>query len=195
MRSALRFVSEYLGRNKSLFFALMIMQLIDLAFVTFAPLSAKFLIDYAIIPKDLSFLKMLLGVLIAGAAASFAAGMASDWLLSKLGSKVHHDLRLQLFTRLQLLPIGYYQRVRPGDILSRFTVDAVEMTGFVTGTVPYAFRTFVSLAVSLGIMIYLDWRLTLIFLLGAAIFFVAPALLGKNKPICRTKKNWTRAPA
>ena len=180
MRFVLRFAAEYLGRHKGLFFALMIMLLIDLMFVTFAPLSVKFLIDYAIIPKNASFLYMLLGILTAGAAASFAAGIAGDWLLSKLGSKVHRDLRVRLFTRLQFLPIGYYQRVRTGDVLSRFTVDAIEVTGLITGTVPYAFRTLVSLAASLGIMIYLNWTMTLIVLAGAVILFVLPALLGKR---------------
>ena len=180
MRYVLRAIAEYLFRYKALTFTLLFMLFIDLMFVTFAPLSIKFLIDYAIIPKDVSYLYALLAILAAGAAANFAAGIAGDWLQAKLGSTVHHDLRVQLFTHLQKLPIGYYQRVRSGDILSRFTVDLIEITGTVSGMVPAAFRSLLSFTISLGIMIYLDWRMTLIFILGVAVFFLSPLLLGNK---------------
>jgi len=180
MRHALRTVGGYVGRSKWLALLCMLLMLIDLMFETFAPLSVKFLIDYAIIPKDIDFLYRLLIILAVGAAASFAAGIIGDYMLSKLSARLHYDLRVRLFEHLQKLPIGYYQRVRSGDILTRFNTDLGDITETVYGSFPAAFRSAAGLFASLGIMFYLDWRATLCFLLGAAVFFIAPALLGNK---------------
>lgn len=177
---ALRSIAGYLRPYKFLSLLFLFLLLIDLTFVTFAPLSFKFLIDNAIVPKDEAFLILILIIIAVGAALSFAAGIGGDYILSLIGARTHRFLRESLFRTLQELPIGFYQRVRSGDILSRFSVDLLEIESTVCQTLPGLLQSLISLVVSCGIMIYLDWRLSLCVVAGSLLLVAGPALLGKK---------------
>ncbi|MBM4143650.1 MAG: ABC transporter ATP-binding protein [Lentisphaerae bacterium] len=66
-----------------------------------------------------------------GAAGYLALSLFTQWVLRyrsllalRLGEDVISDLRVAMFTRLQIMPLAFFDRTRLGRIISRFTSDS-----------------------------------------------------------------------
>ena len=96
--------------------------------------------------------------------------IGGETLLSKISFSVVHTIRCQLFDHLLLMPSAYFDSTSKGEILSRFTYNVAQLRD--TGT--YALKSIIQdggkIFVYFGVMFYLNWKLTLIFLT------VAPAV-------------------
>jgi subfamily B ATP-binding cassette protein MsbA len=101
---------------------------------------------------------MVLLVAIVGAVGSYIERQS----VTTLGQRVTHELRCRIYTHAQRLSMSYHDKKRTGDIISTATadVDAIQsaITSGVLDTVYYALL----LAGMSGLMLYLDWRFTLI---------------------------------
>ena len=85
------------------------------------------------------------------------------------------DIRRQLFAKLQALSVDFYIRKSLGDILARFTGDlAVIQAGFTQATF-ITCMVAISLLINIPVMLWLDWRLTLLSLLSL------PLILATNR--------------
>ena len=102
---------------------LVVALLLDVAYDTFLPLCLKFVIDYAIVPKDLHAFAWILGGLVAAFFMATVSAVGRDYLYGWLGAHVLHDLRLKLFKHLQSLSMDFFGRAQPGDLLARFSTD------------------------------------------------------------------------
>jgi ATP-binding cassette subfamily B multidrug efflux pump len=72
---------------------------------------------------------LLLAALYLGAIALVQAmSFATDYLTAIIAQHALHRLRMRLFSYLQRLPLGYYDRTPMGDVISRCTAD-VETVG------------------------------------------------------------------
>ena len=71
-------------------------------------------------------------------------------------------MRDQLFGHIERLPYAWHARHRTGDIIQRCTSDIDTMKRFVSEQMTSIFRILVLLALSLGFMISMNWKLTLI---------------------------------
>ena len=115
-------------------------------------------------PDKLTQLPLLLFGLMALRAVS---GFISNFSMRWLGRRVVEDLRRDTFKRLMQLPVGFYDANSAGLIVSKLTFDAEQMSGACTKVVLTVVRdSFTALGI-LGYMLYLDWRLTLVFALIA----------------------------
>ena len=115
-------------------------------------------------PDKLTQLPILLFGLMALRAVS---GFISNFSMRWLGRYVVEDLRRDTFKRLMQLPVGFYDANSAGLIVSKLTFDAEQMSGACTKVVLTVVRdSFTALGI-LGYMLYLDWRLTLVFALIA----------------------------
>ncbi|BDV41234.1 xenobiotic ABC transporter ATP-binding protein [Geotalea uraniireducens] len=112
-------------------------------------------------------------------AAGFLALIVSDslltflqsWLLQYLGQKVMFDLRLELFTHLQRLPVAFFDRVPTGSLVTRVTSD-VEVLGemFAAGIITVV-GDILFLAGIVGVMLWMNLKLSLV------TFSVLPVLI------------------
>jgi subfamily B ATP-binding cassette protein MsbA len=98
--------------------------------------------------------------------AAFARGIGDvigEILLSRISFTVVHDIRTELFDQLLFLPSGYFDASSQGHLVSRITYNVAQLRN--TGT--DALKTIVQdggkLLVYLGVMLFLSWKLTLIF--------------------------------
>ena len=78
---------------------------------------------------------------------------------------IEYDLRNDLFAHLQRLPLGYFQRARTGEIMSRATNDLSAVRLMLGPGVMYLANTVVVALISLGFMIAISPRLTALSLL------------------------------
>ena len=76
--------------------------------------------------------------------------------------EIEYDIRNAFFTRLQQMPLGYYQARRTGDLMSRATNDLNAVRMMIGPAVMYSASTILVFAVAIILMISIDARLTLI---------------------------------
>ncbi len=82
-------------------------------------------------------------------------------ILIGISRQTEYKIRGELFDHLQTLPMAFYQRSRIGDLLSRTTNDLNEVRMLLGPAIMYTFQTFVTVLFAMPVMLYLDWRLTL----------------------------------
>jgi ATP-binding cassette, subfamily B, bacterial MsbA len=116
---------------------------------------------------------VLLLALVVKNAAAYAASMGSVAIQEGVVS----DLRVRLVRHLQTLPLGFFQRMKGGQLVARIISDTDQVKTAVSAALASLFQNVVVIAVYVAILIALSWRLTLVALL------LAPALLLVIRPL------------
>ena len=124
----------------------------------------KRIIDEVIIPQDTSALRgILINYLII--ALGFGTGVfIFIYLTGLLGQRVQYELRQRLFTHLQTLSLGYYDRTPVGWIMSRLTSDTERIAELVTWGLLDTTWAFTNLLAAAAFMLYINWQLALVVL-------------------------------
>jgi len=106
--------------------------------------------------------------------AVYAAGLLSQYVQGS----VARDLRTALHRRLQQLDVGYFHRVKGGQLLSRMLSDSDEAKWVVSEALVTVLQNATLIAVYLVILLTLSWRLTLVTLAAAplAVLVLRPIL-------------------
>jgi subfamily B ATP-binding cassette protein MsbA len=157
----LRYVKPYWG-----VFALSIVgMLITAATEVALPMAVKPFLDGTFVNKDPFLITwvpvfMVLLYIVRGAGA-YLGTYASAWV----GNKVVMDLRDAMFRRMLALPLGYFHDNTTGNLISRFTFDAAQVTGAATNVVTVLIKDSVTLLGLLAYLLYIDWKLTLLSLI------------------------------
>lgn len=106
---------------------------------------------------------MLFGLLALRAFAGFSAGFAMRWV----ARRVVEDLRLDVFKKLMTLPVSFFDANSAGVVTSKITYDTEQMSKAATSVAVTLVRDSLTILGMLAYMLYLDWRLTIIFILIA----------------------------
>ena len=121
---------------------------------------------------------------LAGIGAIFAAGMVAAWLQQYLMVSVTQGtqkrIRDEMFTRMQKLPLRYFDSNTAGNIMSRYTSDIDTLRQMVSQSIPQAFSSIITIVVIFSAMVRTSWILTLVTMLTVAgIMFVTITVVGK----------------
>ena len=117
-------------------------------------------------------------------ACVFAAGMLASFFQSYLmvgvTQGIQKTIRDETFTKMQKLPIRYFDSNTAGNIMSRYTSDIDTMRQMISQSIPQAVSSVVTLVVILITMIKTSWMLTLVSMVTiVGVFFVTKTLAGK----------------
>ncbi|MBV9264343.1 MAG: ABC transporter ATP-binding protein [Candidatus Eremiobacteraeota bacterium] len=142
------------------------------------PLAFRIIINAVLIPPrghaaDLKALYLSLGLTSVALILANCAIYGQTYLTAWSGQHLVARLRVRLFERMLNLPLGEFDKWRPGELIARFSTDLQIMIDAVSVSVPQlvvALATFVS---SFATMIYLDWLLTLTLVLVAPVVSLA----------------------
>ncbi|KEZ48372.1 ABC transporter ATP-binding protein [Metabacillus indicus] len=125
------------------------------------PLFTKNLID------DFSFESIgafhILLLLSAFVAQAITSGI-SIYLLNYVGQHVVAKLRERLWKKHIHLPVSFYDQHKTGEMISRMTNDTAILKGLITDHITNFFTGIIAIIGSFGILLYLDWQMTLIML-------------------------------
>jgi ATP-binding cassette subfamily B multidrug efflux pump len=91
---------------------------------------------------------------------------------------VEYDLRNAFFSRLQQMPLGYYQARRTGDLMSRATNDLNAVRMMIGPAVMYSANTLLVFVVAIVLMLSIDPWLTLIALVPLPLVSVSVQYFG-----------------
>lgn len=95
------------------------------------------------------------------------AGFVSMYSIRWIARRVVETLRREAFGRLMHMPVSFFDSQSTGIIVSKLTYDAERLSSVATRTAMNVFRDVLTVIGLLGYMVYLDWRLTLIFAMVA----------------------------
>src|SRR3954471_2593459 len=126
------------------------------------PPLAKLAIDDGIVPGDLAKLDWIVAAFVASALVYWACSYAQTWLVNWVGQRALADLRMQIFGHLQRMPVGFYERVPAGVLISRMTNDVEALDSLVTDTVITLVSSSLTLVGTIVILVALDVKLALL---------------------------------
>ncbi|MFF1262619.1 ABC transporter ATP-binding protein [Streptomyces sp. NPDC058321] len=133
----------------------------------------KIVVDEVLVPRDLRpFLWIAptyLGLIVGSGILGFADDMTSTWV----SERFLLALRCDVFRHVQGLSLGFFERRRLGDVLSRVTGDVDAVETFLLSGVADALYQVIRLGVFLGLLLYLQWDLTLLALVIVPLFWSA----------------------
>ncbi len=121
-----------------------------------------------------------------GIACLFAAGMASSFLhqflMVSVGQGTQKVIRDEMFTKMQKLPLRYFDSNTAGNIMSRYTSDIDTLRQMISMSIPQCVSSLVTLAVVFIAMLRASWILTIVILFTVtAILFVTIKIVGKSR--------------
>lgn len=140
---------------------------LTLAFITTVlvlaqPYFTKLLIDNGLIAGRFDVVLKICGLMISLAILSVILGGLNHWLYIKVSAQILFAIRTAVYQHLQRLPPGFYLERSTGDILSRLDGDVAEIQRFITDTLLSSLNGVLALVGSLSVMIWLDWRLSVL---------------------------------
>ena len=124
-----------------------------------------------------NFIIKLVCIFVVGIVANFL----QSYLMVAVTQGVQKTIRDETFTKMQQLPIRYFDGNTAGDIMSRYTSDIDTMRQLISMSIPQAFSSVVTLVAVLVAMLRESWMLTIVTLFTVSgVFFVTKYLAGKS---------------
>ena len=119
-----------------------------------------------------------------GIGAIFAAGMIAaflqQYLMVSVTQGTQKPIRDEMFTKMQRLPLRYFDSNTAGNIMSRYTSDIDTLRQMVSQSIPQAFSSIITIIVIFSAMLRTSWILTIVTMLTVAgIMFVTISVVGK----------------
>lgn len=142
-----------------------------LIFAATTPLAAAWLgwtID-AIESKDLDWRVYSPLLCIAIAFIRGVGGFLGGYSIAHVANYLIHRMRSQIMEHTLDLPVRFFDRAEPGRLISKVTYDVNQITGAVTNAVTVVLREGLTVIGLLAALFYVDWQLSLAFLLIAPI--------------------------
>ncbi len=112
-----------------------------------------------------------------------AKGIFQYWMrviLIGISRDIEYDLRNDIFAHLIGLSSDFYARFRTGDIMARSTNDLNAVRMMLGPGIMYWCETTLTAVLSIGVMLWVDWRLTLVSLLPAPLVSLVVIWFGQR---------------
>jgi ATP-binding cassette subfamily B protein len=85
-----------------------------------------------------------------------------NYLTTRVGQFVMHDLRRLLYHHVQRLSLAYHDQKRTGDLISRVTSDIDAIQNLISSVLLGILVNILTLVGMIGVMFYLNWKFTLV---------------------------------
>ncbi|HXG84441.1 MAG TPA: ABC transporter ATP-binding protein [Pyrinomonadaceae bacterium] len=152
------------------------------------PASSKYLIDEVITNRHFEMLKWIaLAVGVSTLIQAFTS-FALTQILGIAAQRAITEMRKRVQTKIERLPVSYFDSTQSGQLISRIMNDAEGIRNLVgTGLVQLA-GSLITAAISIGVLFYINWRLTAVTIVVLASFGVVLAFAFKRlRPIFRER--------
>lgn len=102
------------------------------------------------------------------------------YFMSYIASNLVHALRCELFGKMLVAPTTYYDAHSSGVLISKITFNVEQVTGAVTKALKIMVREGLTVIALLSYMLYLNWRLCLVFVLVVPPILLVVTFVGKH---------------
>ncbi|NKI17236.1 lipid A export permease/ATP-binding protein MsbA [Spongiibacter sp. KMU-166] len=105
---------------------------------------------------------------------------AGNYYIAGISLRLVHILRCELYEKMQYLPSAYYDRNSTGVLISKITFNVEQVTGAAVNALKIVLREG-SFAIGLiGYLLYINWKLTMVFVLALPMIAVIVYWVGKR---------------
>jgi ATP-binding cassette, subfamily B, multidrug efflux pump len=179
MGPAFRRLLPYVLRYRREFLGGLLCVLITTAIQLLPPWVLKYAVDDLTAEvtrqKLMRYAALILAIAVVGALFRFLMRR----ILIGASRAIEYDIRNDFFARLQLLPLGFYQARRTGDLMSRATNDLNAVRMMIGPAVMYTSNTILVFVVAIGVTLSIDAQLTLIALVPLPAVSIAVHFFGR----------------
>ncbi len=153
---------RYLGRHRWTMAVIAVMVAVSAGANITGTYLLKPVINTYIIPGDLAGLARMVMLMAALYLTGALACYGYNQLMVRVTQKVVSEIRLDLFTHAQRLPLNYFDTHTHGELMSRFTNDVDTITEALNGSFTMLIQSFITITGTLIMLVVLDWRLSMI---------------------------------
>jgi ATP-binding cassette subfamily B protein len=125
------------------------------------PMLTQLVIDVAIPARDIGLAWRAAGWMVVALAAAFACSYVETILTSLLGQRVMQQMRIDIFSHLQRLPVRFFDRNPVGRLVTRVTSDVESLNELFTAGVVAGLGDLFTLVAIGALMLAVDWKLAL----------------------------------
>ena len=108
------------------------------------------------------------------------AGFLNQFLMVTVGQGTQKRIRDTLFSKMQRLPVGYFDKNTAGNLMSRYTSDIDTLRQMISQSIPQCVSSVITLIVLFVTMVKTSWILTCVILVTVALItFTTVTIAGK----------------
>jgi len=109
----------------------------------------------------------------------FLAQYVQIRIMQRVGQQTMYDMRQEIFAHIQRLSMSYFDKNPVGRLVTRVTTDVDALNDLFAAGVVTMINDFFLLAVMVGVLLYLDWRLALAALAALPLILVVTFVFRK----------------
>ncbi len=166
MKKIWRFARHYRKELALLLFVTTLISILSLI----TPLLIRILIDQAIPHEDRNLVNVLGVILVSIPILNGLLGVYERKLNSTIGEGIIHDLRTALYEHIQKMSLHFFTKTRTGELMARFSNDILGAQQMVSTTLTTILTNVITFLVAIGIMLQLNWQLTLLAIIILPLF-------------------------
>jgi ABC-type multidrug transport system fused ATPase/permease subunit len=152
------------------------------------PASTKYLVDDIIVAKRAEMIMPLALAVLAATVVQAATGFALSQVVSIAAQRAISEMRQSIQQHVLRLPVSYFDSTKTGILISRIMTDAEGVRNLVGTGIIQLLGGFLTAAIALGVLIWLNWKLTVVTLVILIGFGAMMAIAFKRlRPIFRER--------
>lgn len=176
----LRNLLHYMGNHRFLLLIVAILVSVSALANLFGTYMLKPIVNNYIVPRDVQGL--IFAVLFT--ACIYGAGVLSSFgytqLMVIVAQKIIKEIREDLFHRMMMLPLRYFDTNSNGDTMSHFTNDVDTIADALNNSFAMLIQSFIQIVGTLTLIFILNWQLSLIVLVCYIVMFAYIQFSGKR---------------
>ena len=174
---------EFVKPYKTTYYFVMIAAILLSVFSTLTPYLLKVTVDDYIRLQDYEgmvlMVSLMLGALLFEVLFQFLFVFYANWL----GQKVIKDLRVKLFRKILFFKMAYFDKSAVGRLVTRAVSDIETIASIFSQGLFMIIADFLKMFLVIGVMLYVDWRLSIIVFSILPIILYATRLFQKSMKI------------
>ncbi|KMQ62452.1 ABC transporter ATP-binding protein [Chryseobacterium sp. BLS98] len=186
-KASLSFLLKYLVKYKRLVVQLIIGLLIGSLLTLIFPFLTQSIVDIGIKSQDLNIIYLILLAQVMLFIGKMGFDIVRSWILLHLSTRINISIVSDFFIKLMKLPISFFDTRMTGDILQRID-DHHRIEQLLTNTSLNILFSVVNLVVFSAVLFFYDYKLFLVYLLGATLYMMWVLFFFKKRKLLDYEK-------
>lgn len=170
-KTSFAFLSRYLLKYKSLVVQLAIGLLAGSLLSLIFPFLTQSIVDVGIQNQDLNFIYLILLAQVMLFLGNMGIEIIRSWILLHLSTRINISIISDFFIKLMKLPISFFDTRMTGDIMQRIN-DHHRIEQLLTSSSLNTLFSLVNLIIFSIILLFYDYRLFLVYIVGAILYML-----------------------
>ena len=172
----------YLSQQRALLMFILFLLLVNIATTLMGSYLLRPIINNYIIPRNIPGLTRMILLLLSIYAIGAITGIWLNRLTIVVAQKTVSTIRVDLFSKLQALPLKFFDSTNHGELMSRFTNDVDNVSNSLDTSILQLFTSSITLAGIFALMIFISPMLTMVTLIIVPVMlWVAASIIKKSK--------------